>query len=190
MGQFVVHDQVAIRYADGVELLWTTWESAARVSGRLLEPAGLRDDLTGDAVAERLRRSQYRAHVAAEVGSGLIPPPSAAEAHALLIGALAACRDTLGVLAVRAELGELDEHAAEFGVQALDLTRDAFHGARSTTALVHAWVDDDAIDPRWASDAVPSGPAGRVVSIVVWALVVSCTLLLAALVVEIALLKS
>ncbi|MEO6866719.1 MAG: hypothetical protein ABI200_01725, partial [Gaiellales bacterium] len=105
-----------------------------------------------DELAEELRRVQYRAHSSSEFAAGLTPPPSALDAHLIVMGSLIACRDALGVLAVRADLDELDEETAEIGLHAIDATRDAFMGVRSSTALVHAWVANDQVDPDWIID--------------------------------------
>jgi hypothetical protein len=75
------------------------------------------------------------------------------------MGSLGSCRDVLGVLAIRAELEELDDDAAEIGLHAVDVTRDAFRGARSTTALVHAWVAADQVDPDWIDEATTPSAA-------------------------------
>lgn len=188
MGQFVVHDQVASRYAEGVDQLWASWEPSASTTSELLASDELRDEIGTAAVSTALRRAQYRSHVGAELGAGLVPPPSALDAHAVLVGALSACRDTFSILAVRAELDELDDETAEFGAQALTLALEAFHGARSTTALVHAWVTDDQ-QLAWLETHTPR-ERSRIMSLVIWSLVGLCAVLLCALVVELVVLRS
>lgn len=178
MKQHVVHDQVAVRYADDVDHVWMSWEPSLRRCERLLGGHSWRAGIDGDEVAGHLRRAQYHAHTAAEFAAGLVPPPSAADAHAFLLAALGACRDALGVLAVRAELDELDDDTAEIGLHAVDVTRDAFRGARSTTALVHAWVADDRVDPSWLDqDHRPT----RAWMVALWVFVAACAALLAVL---------
>ncbi|MCW2928864.1 MAG: hypothetical protein JWM86_2832 [Thermoleophilia bacterium] len=179
MKQHVVPDQVAVRYADGVDHVWTTWEPSLRRCERLLGGHTWRAGIASDELAAELRRAQYRAHSAAEFAAGLVPPPSAAEAHLLLLGSLGSCRDALGVLAVRADLEELDDDTAELGMHAVDITRDAFRGARSTTALVHAWIAEDQVDPAWLHEARPGSRAWQ---IVLWTLVAGCALLFLVLV--------
>ena len=179
MKQHVVPDQVAVRYADGVDHVWTAWEPSLRRCERLLGGHTWRAGLPSDDLAAQLRRAQYRAHSAAEFAAGLVPPPSAADAHAFLLGSLGSCRDALGVLAVRADLDELDDDTAEIGMHAVDITRDAFRGARSTTALVHAWIAEDQVDPEWLHE---QRHGSRVWSIVLWALVAGCALLFLVLV--------
>jgi hypothetical protein len=182
MKQHVVHDQVAVRYADGVDHVWTDWEPSLRRCERIFGPSPWRMSIDGDDIAEQIRRSQYRAHTAAEFAAGLVPPPSAHDAHAVLLGTLAACRDALGVLAIRAELDELDDEMADVGLQTLELTRDAFRGARSTTALVQAWTPEEQVDPRWLhEDHQPS----RVWPALLWGLVAACTLLFVLLVAQV-----
>jgi hypothetical protein len=183
MKQHVVHDQVAVRYADGVDHVWATWEPSLRRCERLLGTHGWRAGFDGDELAGELRRAQYRAHTAAEFAAGLVPPASALDAHAMLIGTLASCRDALGVIAIRAEMHELDEDIAEIGLHAVDTTRDAFRGARSTTALVHAWIAEDQVDPDWLGG--DSGPGSRLWPFLLWLLVGICAALFVVLLVEV-----
>ena len=183
MKQHVAHDQVAVRYADGIDHVWSSWEPSLRTCERLFGAYTWRCDIDADDLAAQIRRAQYRAHTAAEFSSGLVPPPSALEAHAYLLGTLGACRDALGVLAVRAELDELTDDVAELGLHAVDATRDAFRGARSTSVLVQAWVAEDRVDPSWLQDPDDSRHAWT--STVVWGLVALCALLLTALVLQV-----
>lgn len=184
MRQQVVQDQVAVRYADGIDHVWNAWEPALRRCEMLLGGTSWRSGIEPQELADHLRRAQYRAHTAGEFATGLVPPPSAADAHSMLLTSLGICRDTLGVLAVRAELDELDEDISVIGLHAVDSTRDAFRSARSTTVLVHAWVADDEVGPSWLPGESPAGPS-RAASIVLWALVVTCVVLLGALLVEV-----
>jgi hypothetical protein len=182
MKQHVAHDQVAVRYADGIDHVWESWEPSLRSCERVFSAAGTwRTTLDCDELAGRLRRAQYRAHTAAEFASGLVPPPSALDAHGYLLAALGACRDALGVLAVRAELEELDDEGAEIGLQAVETTREAFRGARSTTALVHAWIAEDEVDPTWLREPVQPS---RSWPYVLWLLVGTCLVLFGALVAQ------
>jgi hypothetical protein len=181
MKQHVVTDQVAVRYADGVDHVWTTWEPALRRCERILGGQTWRSGLDAEDLSSQLRNAQYRAHMAAEFASGLVPPPSAIDAHSMLIGTLGACRDALGVIALRAEMEELDEDIAEIVLHAVDTTRDAFRGARSTTALVHAWIADDRVDPDWLSDA---RPPSRTWQFLLWMLAATCAALFIVLTVQ------
>jgi hypothetical protein len=81
------------------------------------------------------------------------------------MGALGSCRDVLGVLAIRAELDELDDDAIEIGLHAIDVTRDAFRGARSSAALVHAWLAEDQADPEWLDE--PTKPSAAWPSLII-----------------------
>jgi hypothetical protein len=182
MKQHVATDQVAVRYADGVDHVWSTWEPALRRCERVLGGQAWRAGVDGDELAHQLRRAQYRAHTAAEFASGLVPPPSAIDAHTMLVATLGACRDALGVIALRAELDELDEDIAEIGLHAVDTTRDAFRGARTTTALVHAWIADDQVDPEWLHPASP--PASRTWQFLLWMLAATCAALFIVLTVQ------
>jgi len=182
MKQHVAQDQVAVRYADGVDHVWTAWEPTLRRCERMLGASSWRAGSDPEELAHQLRRAQYRAHTASEFAAGLVPPPSATDAHGFLLGTLASCRDTLGVLAIRAELDELDDDTAEIGLHAVDVTRDAFRGARSTTALVHAWVAEDQVDPEWLHER--SSPS-RLWPFLLWMLIASCAALFVVLVVQV-----
>lgn len=187
MKQPVAQDHVAVRYADAVDHVWESWEPALRRCERVLGGQAWRAGIDPESLAAELRRVQYRAHSASEFAAGLVPPPSALEAHATLVGTLGACRDALGVIAVRAAMDELDEETAEIGLHAADMTRDAFRGARSTTALVHAWIATDQVDPTWLREP---RPPSRVVPFLLWLLVAVCASLFVVLVVEVFVLGS
>jgi hypothetical protein len=182
MKQHVVQDQVAVRYADGIDHVWTSWEPSLRRCERMLGAASWRAGVDGEELALQLRRAQYRAHTAAEFAAGLVPPPSAADAHGFLLGSLASCRDALGVLAIRAEMEGLDDDVAEIGLHAVDVTRDAFRGARSTTALVHAWIAEDQVDPEWLHE---QSEASRLWPFLLWLLIATCAALFVVLVVQV-----
>lgn len=99
----------------------------------------------------------------------------------MLVDALGSCRDALGVLAVRAELDELGDDVAALGSQAIELTRNAFDGARASSALVHAWVAEDRVDPEWLAPAQQPGSYRR--AFVLWLmLAISAALCMVALV--------
>ena len=180
MKQHVAHDQVAIRYADGIDRVWDAWATHAQRCERLFVASQWRAPLDEEDIVTSLRQAQYRAHLASEFAAGLIPPPSTMDTHGYLLGTLAACRDTLGVLATRAELGQLDADAAEIGLHAVDATCEAFRGAHSSTALVHAWIADEQVDPDWLHDE-PHEERSRWVAVLAWMLVAACVSLLAAL---------
>lgn len=184
MKQHVAQDQVAVRYTDGIDHVWESWAPAAIRCERLFSAGSWRVGIAADELASILRQAQYRAHTASEFAAGLVPPPSAADSHAYLLGTLASCRDALGVLAVRAELDELDDDVAEIGLHAVDATADAFRGARSSTALVHAWLAEDAVDPVWLLE--PEQPRRAWSAVLLWGLVAGSTSLLVALLVQLA----
>lgn len=182
MKQHVVQDQVAVRYAEAIDRVWEGWEPSLRRCERLLGGQAWRAGTDPEQLAEQLRRAQYRAHTAAEFAAGLVPPASALDAHAVLVGTLGACRDTLGVLALRADTEQLDEDVAEIGLHAVDATRDAFRGARSTTALVHAWIAADQVDPAWLQQ---DRQGSRLWPFLLWMLLATCASLFVVLVVEV-----
>src|SRR5207244_864665 len=125
-----------------------------------------------DDAPELLRQSQYRAHTAGEFASGLRPPLAAIDAHQYLVSVLHACRDTLGVLAVRAELDELDEQSAEIGLHSAATTREAFQGARYSSVAAYHFMD--AVDPVYVQ---PTKVESRGLTTVMWSLVGLCAIL-------------
>lgn len=182
MKQHVVHDPIAARYADGIDHVWNAWHPALRrLEGTLGRPAWY-EDIDEDALAEELRRVQYRVHTSAEFAAGLAPPQSATESHRALLNTLGACRDTLSVLAIRAELGELDEESAHVGMVAARATRQAFAGARSTSVLGLPQEMDDQIESSWVLE--PHQPAGTW-TFLLWLAVAISTGLLGVLGIEI-----
>lgn len=178
----VVHDQVASLYADGVDHVWSTWEPSLRSCERILANSSRRHAMEPADVASQLRRVQYHAHLAGELSTGLVPPIEQATRHGSLVTSLELCRDTLGVLAVRAELDELDDETTVIGLLAADATRDAFLGARTTPASVPAWMANDGIQPDWIE---PAAAPSRAMTMLMWSLVVVCAVLFVALVAEI-----
>ena len=130
MGQFAVYDQLAGKYAAEVEHLVSGWDRGASACIVLLEDGELRSSVAASDLTDQLRRTQYRAHLGAEVGNGLVAPSPLGDAHAALVDAFVTCRETLAVLAVRAELDELDDDTAQYGVHAIRLVDDAFDGYR------------------------------------------------------------
>ncbi|MCW2961134.1 MAG: hypothetical protein JWM25_608 [Thermoleophilia bacterium] len=185
MKQHVVQDQVALRYADGIDHVWAAWEPFLRRCEGILDGPLDQEATDLEELATQLRRIQYRAHSAAEFTSGLVPPPSALDAHAALLETLTMCRDVLGVLAHRTQLRELDEDAVEAGLRAVDATRDACRSARASTALVHAWGVDETIEPTWLPLDGGTSSQSRLMAVTAWLLVAVCSVLLVALVVEV-----
>ena len=185
MKQHIVHDPTTAEYAGGLDAVWHQWETPLREAERLLHAGAARYDAPGDAVADLLRKVQYKAHTASEFASGLRPPLPAVDAHEMLVTSLDNCRDTLGVLAVRAELDELDEHTAEIGLQTVSSTRNAFQTARySSTA---AWQFSESIEPMYIQPTVLTSGRDRM-NIVLWALVALCALVFTVLLFEVFLL--
>lgn len=185
MRQHIVQDTTTAEYAGGLESVWAQWEPSLREVERLLHAGTARYDAPGDGLAELLRRAQYRAHTAGEFASGLRPPLAAVDAHECLIATLDNCRDTLGVLAVRAELDELDEHTAEIGLHAISSTRDAFQSARSSSAAAYRFTTD--MQPMYVQhDPVHHGSGA--LNVLLWTMVASCALLFTVLLFEVFLL--
>lgn len=168
MKQQLLHDELAVRYADAVEHVWERWQPSLDRCEVLLAGDGARDLLAGDELADALRRAQYHAHTASEFAAGLVPPPSAADAHGSLLDALAMCRDALGVLAMRASIDELDDDMAELGLHATGQTRSAFRGARSSTALARAWVEADGVDAPWGGADDRQARGGLLAHVAAW----------------------
>lgn len=185
MAHDVVHDQIASLYADGVDRVWSSWEPSLRTVEELLGSNQHRFQFHSDDLAARFRKAQYRAHVAGEFAVGLVPPVTAAQSHDQLVGVLSVCRDTLSVLAVRAELEELDEETALIGLLAVDATRDAFRGARDSGADVRSWLDAATGTPTWIE---PESRPSRFTTALMWTLIAVCAVLFVALVAEVFLL--
>lgn len=185
MKQHMVHDSTTAEYAGGLDAVWRQWEPSLRRAERLLHAGAARYDAPGEDVAELLRRSQYGAHTASEFASGLRPPLAAVDAHDYLVTALDNCRDTLGVLAVRAELDELDEHTAEIGLHTVTSTRDAFQTARNSSAAAYRFTTD--MQPIYVQSQ-PQPQGGRAVTVLLWALVATCAVMFTVLLFEVFLL--
>lgn len=183
MRQHIVHDPTSAEYAGGLEAVWSEWEPALRRSERMLH-GGATSIMDGEEESvELLRRAQYKAHTASEFASGLRPPLAAVDAHDYLVASLSAARDTLGVLAVRAELDELDEQTSEIGLHAVGATRDAFNAARHSS--VAAFRFTESMDPVYVrTKPRQSSRPGAVL----WGLVAVCALLFTVLLFEIFLL--
>jgi hypothetical protein len=188
MKQHVAIDLVAVRYSDGIDHVWHAWAPHALRCQQVFSAACADAIDDGDAAATTLRTAQYQAHVASEFAAGLVPPPSSSDPHAVLLATLASCRDALGVLAVRAEIDELDLDVAEIGLHAIEACGEAFRGVRSSTALVHAWVADDNVDPAWlAQEDAVGGPQGRWIMVGLWVLAAGALSSLAVLIVHVVL---
>ncbi|MCW2974567.1 MAG: hypothetical protein JWN72_2840 [Thermoleophilia bacterium] len=187
MSHHVVQDQVATLYADGVDQVWSTWEPSLRRCEQLLGTAERRDQHRAHDLAEHFRRAQYRAHVAGELAVGLVPPVQAVHPHDQLVGVLGVCRDTLSVIAVRAELDELDDETALIGLLAIDATRDAFRGARETSTDLQAWISEAGPVAPWV---VPDTAPSRFMTLLMWSLIGVCAVLFLALVAEVFLMGS
>jgi hypothetical protein len=190
MSQHIVHDPTSAEYSGGLDMVWQQWEPALRRAERMLRGGTdafeyHHDEAGGGESIEFLRRCQYRAHTAAEFASGLRPPLAAVDAHEYLVASLEASRDTLGVLAVRAELDELDEQVAEIGLHAVSSTRDAFSGARNSS--IAAFRFTETIEPIYVR-ATPIESRGM--GIVLWGLVAVCAVLFAVLLFEVFLLSA
>jgi hypothetical protein len=186
MRQNIVHDPATAEYAGGLDNVWANWEPALRDMERILLGGAARYAAGGDELAEILRRAQYKAHTAGEFIAGMHPPLPAADAHEMLLTSFSHCRDTLGVLALRAELDELDEHTAEIGLGSISATRDAFRSARQSTTA--AWRFRESIEPVYFQEMARPDRAARVLNIVMWSLIGVCALLFTVLLFEVFLL--
>lgn len=182
MRQHIIHDPTTADYAGGLELVWNQWDPALRKVETKLA-AGAHTFADDEQSIDVLRRAQYRAHTAYEFASGLRPPVAAGDANEYLMAALAACRDTLGALAMQGELGELDDQMLEVGMHALATTRDAFGNARYSSAAAYQFTET--LDPIY--QPAPRAPA-KGVGIAIWGLVLACSVLLTVLLFELFLL--
>lgn len=181
----VVEDTTAAIYVEGVEQVWASWGPALKRGERLLRGTAWRGAISAEECADELRRTQYRAHAASEIAAGLQAPPIAAGAHARLLASLGAARDTLGVLAVRAELGDIEQDEAAIGMHALAMTRDAFSSARDRIDAVEPWGAPQSHEIGWSDD----GPdPSRGVTVLLWGLVAVCVVLFTVLLFEVFLL--
>ncbi|MBC7460971.1 MAG: hypothetical protein H7287_06380 [Thermoleophilia bacterium] len=182
MPHHAVHDQVASLYADGVDQVWASWEPSLRRCEQLLGSADHRQRCHTDDLAQHFRHAQYHAHIAGELAVGLVPPKQSAHPHDQLVGVLGMCRDTLSVIAVRAELDELDDETALIGLLAIDSTRDAFRGARVTSTDLQAWITATSPVAPWV---MPQTPPSTFMTLLMWSLIGVCGVLFLALVAEV-----
>lgn len=187
MRQHATFDSTSIEYADDVDAIWRSWEPHLRSAQRLLShsAAVLGED---DGTIDRLRQIQYQAHTASEFAGGLQPPVVASEAHDYLVATLDACRDTLSVLAMRADTGDLDEQTAEIGLHAVAGTREAFQLARYSSMTAYAFDED--LEPMLDAERLQhrrrrSSDNTRGMTILLWTLGVTCATLLGVLLTEI-----
>jgi hypothetical protein len=191
MKQHATFDSMSIDYADDVDAIWRSWEPHLRSAQRLLTHSAtvLAD---ADDTTDRLRQIQYQAHTASEFAGGLQPPVVASEAHEYLLATLDACRDTLSVLAARADMGELDEQTAEIGLHAVTGTREAFQLARYSSMTAYAF--DEEVEPMLdvAAFRRPNARSvrhhSRAITVTLWTLGVLCAVLLGVLLAELFLL--
>ncbi len=197
MGSRIVHDQTGAAYGAAVEELWRQWEPCALPGRELLADIA---DGNGDpdAIELGLGRLQYRSHTTAEFASGIHPPPGATDAHGYLVGALEACRDTMGAIAEGVRSGYVEDGVTEIGVHALSVVQDAFSLARSCSLSpfpgqpLHGSGGDEL---HFGAPASPHRHAGhgRAASgpgVAVWAMVILCATLLTVLLFEIFLLSN
>jgi len=148
---------------------------------RMLRAGTIAFEHDPEAAADELRRAQYRAHSAAELLTGLAPPEIAIPVHEHVFATLESCRDALGVLAVRAEIDDLDEHTTEIGLHTVLATRQAFSAARMSASSARAL--EPGLQPVSLYDAPDQGRRG--VGVVLWALVIACAMLFGVLLVEV-----
>lgn len=184
MKQQMAPESAIAEYAGGLTELWAEWEPWLHRAELLLQDGGesLQDV---DDPEELLRQVQYHAHTSGELAEGLQPPLAALDAHQYLLASLQACRDTLGAIAMRAEIDELDEQTAEFGVHAVASTRDAFQAARYSTWAANAF--SESLGPMLLP--VPTSAPSRL-GVAIWILTAVCAVLFTVLVFEIMLLTA
>lgn len=187
MRQHIVHDQASAAYTGGIDSVWSSWEPALRRAERLLLAGGSLHDANAEDSVTELRRAQYQAHIAAEFVSGLRPPLPAVDAHEYLVSTLESCRETLGVLAVRAELDELDENTTDIGLHSVANTREAFRAARSTTLAAYQFTEH--LRPMYL-EQIPARSESRGIGVLLWGLVAVCAVLFTLLLFEVFLLTS
>ena len=186
MSQNITHDQTTEQYTSMLNSLWSQWEPALRDTERLLLGNTGRFSDAPEDLCSALRRSQYRAHTVSELVAGLHPPGQALDAHEMLLTTFSNCRDMLGVLAIRAELDELDEHTAEIALGSISSTRDAFRSVRHSTSS--AWQFRGNLEPLYMNPMPEAPPRARALTIAMWSLVAACAVLFMVLALEIFLL--
>jgi hypothetical protein len=182
--QHVVQESALAAYTSGLSSVWETW-SPSIAQARHLLMAGSYGELTDDDRASALRRLQYRAHTAYEFVAGLQPPFSGIDAHETLIATMAHCRDTLGVIAVRAELDELDDHTCDIGMHSVASTRDAFANAQAAPQQSPWQMYGNGIEPSLVHHLHPTPRESRLMGAALWGLVVVCTVLFSVLLYEV-----
>jgi hypothetical protein len=188
------YDLVAAQYADDVDAAWRTWAPALRQCERILVAQQWRESIETDVLVQHLRRAQYRAHTTSELAAGSQPPEGAQTPHVALLATLSMCRDALGVIALRAEMDELDDETIELGFEAVRSTRDAFAYAQQaalatsiTPVRAQARVDDEEswlIDPQAPSEARNGDAPSRRWPIVIWSTVAASSAVFAVLLVD------
>lgn len=183
MRQHIAHDPTTAEYAGALEGVWSDWEPSLRQLERLLRggAAALSEQ---DEIVDLLRNAQYHAHTAGEFAAGLRAPLPATDAHDYLVSVFQACRDTLGVLAVRAELDELDEATAEIGLHSVLTTREAFQAARYSSVTAYRFAET--MEPMYIQTYRSDEP--QVMNTVLWGLVAVCAVLFTVLLFEVFLL--
>lgn len=181
MSHFIADGLVTSEYAGALESVWHDWEPSMRRVERMLRAGSIAFEHDPEQAADQLRRAQYRAHTSSELLSGLPAPQLAAPVHDHLVACLDACRDALGVLAVRAEIDELDEHTAEIGLQTVQATRHAFTQTRMSAT--NAVAMEPSLQPVALYDAPHEGR--RSISFVLWSLIIACAVLFGVLLVEV-----
>jgi hypothetical protein len=189
MKQHIAHGISASTYSASLERVWSEWEPMLRTAERLLIAGSVACDDDPEGGAQLLRRVQYRAHTSAGLVSSLQAPMRLADPHEYLVHTLENVRETMGMLAVRAELGELDEHSAELGLQHAMSTREAFHAIRSSERA--AWSSGADVEPMLlpAAGGTEHFPGTRG-SMLLWGLVAVCSALFLILLVQVLLLSN
>lgn len=175
MKQQIVHDQSVYAYSHQLDCIWAGWEPWLRESERMLYAGP--EAIDDEECPELLRRAQYHAHTAAEFTAGLDVPMHAFEAHDYLVRSLSTARDALSVLAVHAEMNDLDMRTTELGLRAVSGSRDAFR-----TALGVA-QSGGAVSIR-QMPAVPQQRRVDPLSVAIWSLGAVCLVLLVTLGIE------
>src|SRR4051794_17484780 len=109
MSHFIADAHATSEYAGALESVWYSWEPSLRRVERMLHAGTIAFEHNPDQAPAALPRPQYRAHSASDLLLGLPPPQLTLHAHDHVVATLDACRDALGVLAVRSELDDLDD---------------------------------------------------------------------------------
>ena len=181
MTHYIADSLATSEYPGALESVWASWEPSMRRVERMLRAGTIAFEHDPEAAADELRRAQYRAHSAGELLTGLAPPEPAIAVHEHVFATLESCRDALGVLAVRAEIDDLDEHTAEVGLHTVLATRQAFAAARMSASS--ARLAEPQLNPMVLYDAPEQGRRG--VGVVLWSLIIACAVLFGVLLVEV-----